>query len=48
MSVPLESEFLLPTGSFLVALLVLVVLPALLVGGLVWLLVGRRGAAADR
>ena len=40
MSVPPESEFLLPTGSFLVALLVLVVLPALLVG--------RRGAVADR
>ena len=50
MPAPLESNFLAPNGTF-VALMVLVVLAllvvGLLVGGLVWLVINRRGTTLD-
>ncbi len=51
MPLPLESNFLVPNGSFIVALLVVVamlVVLGLVIGGLVWLLLGRRGATDRR
>ena len=51
MPAPLESNFLVPNGTFLV-LMVLVVLSlvvvGLLVGGLIWLLGSRRSTTLDR
>jgi membrane protein DedA with SNARE-associated domain len=49
MTAPLESNFLVPNGSLLVALLLGVLLVSVVVGGLVLFLIGRRaGAATDR
>jgi hypothetical protein len=49
MTVPLESSFLVPSGSLLLALLLGVLLVSVVVGGLGFFLLGRRvGAAPDR
>jgi hypothetical protein len=47
----LESNFLVPNGTFLVLALLTVlalIVIGLVVGGLVWLLTSRRGATLDR
>jgi len=43
MTAPLASSFLVPDAAFLIAVVVLLAVTAVLVSGLVWLLVGRRG-----
>jgi len=50
MTSPLESNFLVPNGTFLVALFLFLglVLISLLVGGLVWFVLSHRVAADDR
>ena len=51
MLTPLESDFLVPNATFivvLVALVVLLLVVGLVVGGLLWLVLGRRGRAAER
>jgi len=51
MPVPLESNYLVPNGTFIVlivlSVLVLIVV-GLLVGGMVWLIKSRRGTTSDR
>lgn len=51
MPLPLESNFLVPNASFVVALIVAVVMLVVLglvIGGVLWLLLGRRGATDRR
>jgi hypothetical protein len=45
MTLPLESNFLVPDATFVVALLVMLAVLGLVIGGLLWLLLGRRGSA---
>ena len=48
---PLESNFLVPNGTFIVLAVVTVlalIALGLVVGGLVWLLTSRRSATLDR
>jgi hypothetical protein len=49
LTAPLDTNFLVPNGSLLVALFLGVLLVSVVVGGLVLFLLSRRaGAAADR
>ena len=48
MPTPLESKFLVLNVSLILALIVLLVVVGLVVGGLLLLVMGRRGAARER
>jgi hypothetical protein len=48
MPAPLESNYLVPNATFLLALVVLIAVLGLVVGGLVWFLTRRRRTAGER
>jgi hypothetical protein len=48
MPTPLESNFLVPNATLIVWLVVLLVLVGFVVGGILWLVMARRGAAGER